>query len=136
MVEGGVETDLEVTRTDLYQDFDQYRRKAGIEEWAAKFVSRKYAFEDKGVEKGESEWMKVVYGFDRESSPQDLNHLADIVEPELPLNASGATFSHVFGANTSPFELLVLKRKIMGPCWLEIKNASQSSKSVCLRQYL
>jgi hypothetical protein len=26
------------------------------------------------------------------------------------------------GTDTSAFELLVLKRKIMGPCWLEIKN--------------
>lgn len=51
-------------------------------------------------------------------------------EPELPLHASGPTFSHIFGTNTTPFELLVLKRKIMGPCWLEIKGASQSSKSV------
>ena len=56
-----------MTRTDVYQDFDSVRRKAGIEEWAAKFVDRKYAFEDQSVEKGELEWMKVVYGFDRES---------------------------------------------------------------------
>lgn len=53
----------------MYQDFDSLRRKAGIEEWAAKFVQRKYAFEDKAVEKGESEWMKVVYGFDRKFTP-------------------------------------------------------------------
>ena len=65
---GGNETDEAVTRTDVYQDFDSLRRKVGIEEWAAKFVTRKYAFEDKAVEKGESEWMKVVYGFDREWS--------------------------------------------------------------------
>ena len=26
------------------------------------------------------------------------------------------------GTNTSAFELLVLKRKIMGPCWIQIKN--------------
>ncbi len=64
-IAGGFETDIEVTKTDVYQDFDSLRRKAGIEEWAAKFVQRKYAFEDKEVEKGESEWMKVVYGFDR-----------------------------------------------------------------------
>jgi DNA polymerase alpha subunit A len=56
-----------VTKTDVYQDFDQFRRKAGIEEWAAKFVDRKYAFEDKTIQKGESEWMKVVYGFDGET---------------------------------------------------------------------
>ena len=52
--------------TDVYQDFEQYRQKMGIEEWAAKFVKRKYAFEDHTIEKGESDWMKVVYGFDRE----------------------------------------------------------------------
>jgi DNA polymerase alpha subunit A len=31
-------------------------------------VQRKYAFEEKDVEKGESEWMKVVYGFNGEMS--------------------------------------------------------------------
>ena len=65
MTAGGFETDIEVTRTDVYQDFDALRSKAGVEEWGAKFVQRKYAFEDHAVEKGESEWMKVVYGFDR-----------------------------------------------------------------------
>lgn len=28
----------------------------------------------------------------------------------------------VFGTNTSAFELLVIKRKIMGPCWIQIKD--------------
>jgi DNA polymerase alpha subunit A len=64
LLESGHETDIEVTKTDVFQDFDSYRRKAGIEEWRSKFVKRKYAFEDKTVEKGESEWLKVVYGFD------------------------------------------------------------------------
>lgn len=64
--ENGHETDMEVTKTDVYQDFDDFRRKAGVEEWRAKFVQRKYAFEDSEVQKGESDWMKVVYGFDRE----------------------------------------------------------------------
>ena len=75
-VEGGHETDLEVTKTDVFQDFDALRRKAGIEKWAAKFVQRKYAFEDKAVDKGESEWMKVLYGFDRKihSRPRAYLH--------------------------------------------------------------
>jgi DNA polymerase alpha subunit A len=63
---GGQETDDEVSRTDVYQEFDSFRRKQGIDTWAAKFVQRKYAFEDKSIQKGESEWLKVVYGFDRE----------------------------------------------------------------------
>lgn len=55
-----------MTRTDVHQDFDRIRQKAGIEKWASRFVDRNYAFEDNTVEKGKSEWMKVVYGFDRE----------------------------------------------------------------------
>jgi DNA polymerase alpha subunit A len=46
------------------------------------------------------------------------------------MESSGSTFSHVFGTNTSAFELLVVKRNIMGPCWLEVKGATLSSKSV------
>ncbi|KAK4685136.1 DNA polymerase alpha subunit A, partial [Tremellales sp. Uapishka_1] len=111
---GSRETDLDVSRTDVYEDFDSVRRKAGVEQWRAKFVQRKYAFEDKTVDKGESEWLKVVYGFD---------------EPEIPKGTSGPTFSHIFGTHTTPFELLVIKRKIMGPCWLDVKNATISTKS-------
>ncbi|WOO77500.1 DNA polymerase alpha catalytic subunit [Vanrija pseudolonga] len=111
---GGRETDIEVTKADVYQEFDNIRNKHGIEEWRAKFVNRKYAFEDHTVEHGESEWMKVVYPFD---------------QPEIPVGTTGATFSHVFGANTSAFELLVLKRRIMGPCWLDIKGAEVSTKA-------
>lgn len=40
---------------------------------------------------------------------------------EIPLNASGAMYSHVFGTNASAFELFVVERKIMGPCWLNIE---------------
>jgi len=63
---GDHETDLEVTRTDVFQELESLRQKHGIEGWKAKFVQRKYAFEEQDVQKGESEWMKVVYGFDRE----------------------------------------------------------------------
>lgn len=99
-------------------------------------MQRKYAFEEAGVEKGESEWLKVVYGFNRKlyrlASPSVTGwpRQANRTEPELPLDTSGSTFSHVFGTNTSPFELLVVKRKIMGPCWLQVKNASVNEKSV------
>jgi hypothetical protein len=57
------------------------------------------------------------------------SHLT-IAEPEISQGTSGSTFSHVFGTNTTPFELLVVKRKIMGPCWLEVKEAALSTSSV------
>ena len=45
-----------------------------------------------------------------------------LLEPQLPGSLSGATFSKVFGTNTSAFETLVIKRKIMGPCWLDVRG--------------
>jgi DNA polymerase alpha subunit A len=51
-------------------------------------------------------------------------------EPQIPANVSSPTFSRIFGTNTSAFELLVLKRKIMGPCWLQIKKPHVEYKGV------
>jgi DNA polymerase alpha subunit A len=60
--------------------------------------------------------MKVTYGFD---------------EPQLPATLkAGRTFSHLFGANTSALELLLLKRKMMGPAWLRIKPASSLKQNI------
>jgi hypothetical protein len=44
--------------------------------------------------------------------------------------SSGKTFAYVFGTNASAFELLVLKRKIMGPCWLRVKKPHAENKGV------
>lgn len=32
------------------------------------------------------------------------------------------TFSKIFGANTSFLEILLLERKVKGPCWIDISN--------------
>lgn len=104
----GIETDQVPSQDDVYDEFDALRTKMGVKSWLAKWVTRKYAFELKDVP-SEGEYMKVKYGFD---------------EPALPLDLSGSTFSHVFGTNTTAFELLVVKRGIMGPCWLNIHNAT------------
>ena len=42
--------------------------------------------------------------------------------PTLPVDLKGATFSHVFGINTTSLEHFLLSRKIKGPCWLDIKT--------------
>ncbi|KIP07458.1 hypothetical protein PHLGIDRAFT_71117 [Phlebiopsis gigantea 11061_1 CR5-6] len=109
------ETDVQPDMEDVYDDFDRVRRKAGIKTWKAKFVKRRYAFGERDVPREEAEWLKVVYGFD---------------EPQISANVSSPNFSRVFGTNTTAFELLVLKRKIMGPCWLQIKNPVLDHKGV------
>ncbi|KAJ7282017.1 DNA polymerase family B-domain-containing protein [Mycena rebaudengoi] len=102
---------------DVYNDVDMLRKKAGIKSWKAKFVKRNYAFGEADVPREEAQWLKVVYGFN---------------EPQLPMTGLNPSpnIARIFGTNTTAFELLVLKRKIMGPCWLEIKNPKVENKGV------
>ncbi|KAG6877195.1 hypothetical protein C0993_009512, partial [Termitomyces sp. T159_Od127] len=109
------ETDIIPSPQDVHADFEMIRKQIGVKSWKGKFVKRKYAFGEKEVPRGESQWLKVVYGFDG---------------PQIPSNACSPNIAQIFGANTSAFELLVLKRKIMGPCWLEIKNPQIDNKGV------
>lgn len=70
----------------------------------------KYAFDLVDVPL-ESEYLEVKYPASYSKLSQDL---------------SGETFSRVFGTNSSSLELLLLDRKIKGPCWLEVKNPQNS----------
>lgn len=103
------------TEEEVYDDFGEVASKAGIKDWIGSHVQRKYAFELPDVPQGEASYMKVLYSYD---------------QPQLPFNCSGKTFSRVFGTNTSAFELFVLKRKIMGPCWLNIQEPEFSDKAI------
>ncbi|KAF9006961.1 hypothetical protein BDQ17DRAFT_1351161 [Cyathus striatus] len=109
------ETDLIPDKEDIEEDFEMIRKQIGIKSWRSKWVKRKYAFGEKDVPREERDWLKVVYGFN---------------QPQVPSNACSPTISQVFGTSTSAFELLVLKRKIMGPCWLQIKNPLVDNKGV------
>ena len=63
--EDGDEYEADVPQiADVYQEFDTFRKRAGVKTWKAKFVKRKYAFGETDVPRGEAQWMKVVYGFD------------------------------------------------------------------------
>lgn len=57
------DTDVITTPQDVYGDFELIRKQIGIKSWKGKFVKRKYAFGEKEVPRGESQWLKVVYGF-------------------------------------------------------------------------
>ncbi|KAK7051399.1 DNA-directed DNA polymerase alpha catalytic subunit pol1 [Paramarasmius palmivorus] len=101
------ETDGVPTQPDVYRDFDAIRRKAGIGKFKGKFVQRKYAFGEPDVPKEEASWLKVAYPF-----------------------TGNPNIARIFGTNTSAFELLVLKRKIMGPCWIKVKEPEVNYKGV------
>jgi DNA polymerase alpha subunit A len=128
-----VDTDIVPGLQDVYNDFDMIRKQLNIKSWKAKFVKRKYVFGEKEVPRGESQWLKVVYGYNGQSrgfhvfcQPKSRCQL----EPQIPATACSPSIAQVFGTNTSAFELLVLKRKIMGPCWLQIKNPKIENQGV------
>ena len=107
----GHETDMVPSEDDVFEEFDALRSRHGISAWLGKWVTRRYAFELPDVP-AEGRYLKIKYGFD---------------EPALPTDVSGATFVRAFGTQTSAFELFVVKRRIMGPCWLKLDQVSVPS---------
>lgn len=127
------ETDDVPSSSDVYADFDRIRQKAGISSFKGKFVKRSYAFGEGDVARGETQWLKVVYGFNGMYIVECgvcPHYSSSCLEPQIQNDVSSPNFSRIFGTNTSAFELLVLKRKIMGPCWLSIKHPQVEYKGV------
>ena len=60
----GIETDEEVEMKHVYEEFDAVRQKYHVKKYMSRPVTRKYAFELPDVPE-ESEYLKVVYSYDR-----------------------------------------------------------------------
>jgi DNA polymerase alpha subunit A len=80
-----------------------------------KSVKRRYAFECGSVPRETLDYMKVVYS-------------AKHGVPTQAQRQGGKTYEKIFGASSSCIELFLLKRKLMGPCWIRIKNPKSSSE--------
>jgi len=101
------------TEDDVYDEIETVLEAHQITEFKAKVVERKYCFEEKDMPANCDQWLKVVYSY---------------TKPPIARLTSGKTFSKVFGTGTSAFELFLLKRKIMGPCWLDVQEAVPSTR--------
>ncbi|XP_056155811.1 DNA polymerase alpha catalytic subunit [Lampris incognitus] len=110
----GEVSDTPVGMMDVYQEFNELSEKFRIMKFKSKKVEKNYAFEIPDVPT-QCEYLEVRYSAEF---------------PALPSDLKGATFSHVFGTNTSSLEQFLLSRKIKGPCWLDIKTPQLSSQSV------
>ena len=80
-------------------------------------MKRKYAFEYGDIPREETEYMKVVYS---------ATHGA----PSQAQCAGGKTYERIFGAGSSALELFLLKRKLMGPCWITVRKPKVISNPV------
>ncbi|KAM9839703.1 DNA polymerase alpha catalytic subunit [Aulostomus maculatus] len=110
----GEVSDTPVGMMDVYQEFNELSEKFKIMKFKSKKVEKNYAFEIPDVAT-QCEYLEVRYSAEF---------------PALPSDLTGATFSHVFGTNTSSLEHFLLSRKIKGPCWLDIKTPQLISQPV------
>lgn len=123
---------------DVYEELDHVLSKHNIKEFACRPVERGYAFDDVPDAPAEGTYMKVAYSFSRKCGGlvgcgdfcKLRNFSLPLLEPPLPSDINGKTFSNIFGANTNALELLILKRRLMGPCWITISNAEVSNVNV------
>jgi DNA polymerase alpha subunit A len=72
-------------------------------------VEREYSFEDERVPRRKQWLLKVI---------------CDAAPGAVPVAMSGAHFVAVFGTQQTPLEALMLKRRVMGPSWLRVREAT------------
>ncbi|SMN18593.1 similar to Saccharomyces cerevisiae YNL102W POL1 Catalytic subunit of the DNA polymerase I alpha-primase complex [Maudiozyma saulgeensis] len=100
------------TPNDIHEEIvPLLMEKYGLSNIRAKSQKMKYAFELPGIPH-EADYLKVLLPFNTPKSSYDL----------IPPDLSSETFHHVFGGNTNILEQFLIQNKIMGPCWLEIRD--------------
>lgn len=86
--------------------------------WAGKVVEREYAFDDPEVPREKTSYMKVVY---------DAKYPAP--DEEICFNGRKHV-AKILNGKASTLETFLLKRKLMGPCWLRIQDPKPSERNV------
>ncbi|XP_071950860.1 DNA polymerase alpha catalytic subunit-like [Antedon mediterranea] len=113
--ETNLRTNEPVGFRDVYEEVNsRVSERFKLMKFKCRKVTKKYCFEQHDVP-AESEYLEVRYA-------------ADL--PQLPSDLTGDTFSTVFGTNTSCCEILLMERKIQGPCWLDVKMPQLSPKPI------
>ncbi|KAM0733007.1 DNA polymerase alpha catalytic subunit [Formica fusca] len=98
------------TMEDVYKEFDEYANKMRIMEFNCKETKKHYSFEKEGTPRT-SDYLEIRY---------------NARYPAINADYSGPAIERVFGTTVNALELLLIERKIKGPCWLDIKNISHT----------
>lgn len=99
------------TMEDVYKEFDEYANKMHIMEFNCRETKKHYSFEKEGTPKI-SDYLEVKY---------------NARYPAINADYSGPAIESVFGTTVNALELLLIERKIKGPCWLDVKNISPTA---------
>lgn len=115
------EEDEQPWQEEVFDEFDALRSKFGIKTFLSSWVLRDYAFELPDVPR-QSRYLKVRYGFDETQLPYDMT--SETIATALEKDVDDVKIARIFGTGASAFELFLLKRRIMGPCWLRLDDAT------------
>jgi hypothetical protein len=85
-----------------------------------KQVMRKYAFEHRDIPRESCEYLKVVYSA-KHGTP---------APSQCDTPPASSSIERIFGATSTALEMFLLKRKLMGPSWILIKNPVVMTDSV------
>lgn len=89
-----------------------------------KKVKRKYAFDLENIPREETDYLKVVYS---------AKHGVPSHAQCSGLNSNGTlnkTIEQIFGHSYGALEMFLVKRKLMGPCWIKVKSPKMYSDPV------
>eukprot|EP01113_Clastostelium_recurvatum_P044377 TRINITY_DN7487_c0_g1_i3.p1 TRINITY_DN7487_c0_g1~~TRINITY_DN7487_c0_g1_i3.p1 ORF type:complete len:1514 (-),score=286.83 TRINITY_DN7487_c0_g1_i3:28-4569(-) len=119
--EDGESTGVVPTVMDVAKELEGLRQKHTIPRWKCRPVQRIFPFDSHpDIPRTETTFLKVKY---------------DFKFPAFPASTSGRTFCAVLGTHSSPLELFLLKRQVMGPCWLTVKDAKIPNVGVTSCKY-
>lgn len=108
-----MEQDLHSLMSSIY--------KKSTKSYRVKTVKRKYCF-DLDLPKGQHTCLKLKYPF----------HF-----PAIPFETQTPSIKYCLGSSYSALELLLLKKKVRGPCWINFLNAkiAETKLSYCTYEY-
>eukprot|EP01137_Pigoraptor_chileana_P015018 Opistho-2@70403 len=108
-------TDEPVEIGDVYGEVQEVMNKQRIPRFLSKPVERKFAFDRDGSVPALAQYLKVKY------APE---------YPALSPELKGRTFSRVFGTHCTSIEQFLMKRDLMGPAWIELRDVKMSNRPI------
>ena len=116
----GEEATLNAMQSDLQTIMSSIYKKSP-KSYRTKPVKRKYCF-DLDIPKGLNTCLKVKYPFQF---------------PQIPFEQHTQSIKYILGSSYSAQELLILKKKVRGPCWINFLNLKtpEHKLSYCTYEY-
>eukprot|EP01060_Flectonema_neradi_P037544 TRINITY_DN7592_c0_g1_i1.p1 TRINITY_DN7592_c0_g1~~TRINITY_DN7592_c0_g1_i1.p1 ORF type:complete len:1103 (+),score=217.84 TRINITY_DN7592_c0_g1_i1:238-3309(+) len=111
-----------IAMIDAQREVSRLCSERGIPKRRVDVRERWYGFEDDGIPRDVSQWIKLSYDPSYRELGITPNHSTDV---QKYLNS----VTHAFGDNRSFLEMFLLKKRLKGPSWIQIPKSSLTKLS-------